>query len=158
MSCLLPHCSCIQSAIVDFHTFCLTLMPGQFEIREAMALKKPMVLVHESDTRFGAFDFEGERNAAPKDLQSLLDQHEPLPFRRRGFERDGMLAAVIQAVGFKDLLESAQKAKSSSQTAKLTVALPVGAKNHFFLSHAQATGKCTLSVSIEIRSGPLQFT
>ena len=150
MSCLLPHCSCIQSAIVDFHTFCLTLMPGQFEIREAMALKKPMVLVHESDTRFGAFDFEGERNAAPKDLQSLLDHHEPLPFRRRGFERDGMLAAVIQAVGFKDLLESAQKAKSSSQTAKLTVALPVGAKNHFFLSHAQATGKCTLSVSIEI--------
>jgi hypothetical protein len=126
-------------------------MQGQFEIREAMALKKPMVLVHESDTRFGAFDFEGERNAAPKDLQSLLDQHEPLPFRRRGFERDGMLSALVQAVGFKDLLESAKKGVSFAQTAKLGVALPVaypvGAKMHFFLSHAQATGKCTLSVS-----------
>jgi hypothetical protein len=99
-------------------------MQGQFEIREAMALKKPMVLVHESDTRFGAFDLEGERNAAPKDLQSLLDHHEPLPFRRRGFERDGMLSALIEVVGFKDLLESAQKEKSSAQTAKLAVALP----------------------------------
>jgi hypothetical protein len=125
-------------------------MSGQFEIREAIALKKPMVLVHESDTRFGAFDFEGERNAAPKDLQSLLDQHEPLPFRRRGFERDGMLAAVIQAVGFKDLQETAQKGASLAQTPKLAVALPVGAKHHFFLSHAQASGKCTLSVSLEI--------
>ena len=133
-------------SILDFYNLYLNLnlMQGQFEIREAMALKKPMVLVHESDTRFGAFDFEGERNAAPKDLQSLLDHHEPLPFRRRGFERDGMLAAVIQAVGFKDLLESAQKEVSSSQKAKLAVALPAGAKIHFFLSHAQATGKCTL--------------
>jgi hypothetical protein len=71
-----------------------------------------------------------------------------------------MLSAVIQAVGFKDLLESAQKEKSSSQTAKLGVALPVGAKMHFFLSHAQATGKCTLSISIDIVyiwSGPLQL-
>ena len=131
-------------------------MPGQFEIREAIALKKPMVLVHESDTRFGAFDFEGERNAAPNDLQSLLDQNEPLPFRRRGFERDGMLAALIQAVGFTDLLESAQKGVSMAQTAKLGVALPVGAKMHFFLSHAQATGKCTLSVSIDIWSDSTQ--
>ena len=26
----------------------------QFEIREAMALKKPMMLIHESDPRFGS--------------------------------------------------------------------------------------------------------
>jgi hypothetical protein len=45
------------------------------------------------------------------------------------------------------------------QKAKLAVAaLPVGAKRHFFLSHAQATGKCTFGVSVKIWSNLLQLT
>ena len=45
----------------------------------------------ESDALFGSFDFRAAHAAAPADLQELLDQHESLPFRRRGYERDGML-------------------------------------------------------------------
>ena len=41
-----------------------------------MALHKPMVLVHESDPRFGAFDFRTARENAPPDLQDMLDNHE----------------------------------------------------------------------------------
>eukprot|EP00935_MAST-01C_sp_MAST-1C-sp1_P000692 g692.t1 len=72
----------------------------QLEIRQAMALKKPIVLlhgegprlwellraavlVHESDARYGSFDFRAAHAAAPADLQLLLDNTESLPFRRR---------------------------------------------------------------------------
>ena len=45
----------------------------------------------ESDARYGGFDFRAAREAAPADLRELLDNTESLPFRRRGYERDGML-------------------------------------------------------------------
>ena len=38
----------------------------------------------ESDARYGSFDFRAAHAEAPADLQALLDQHESLPFRRRG--------------------------------------------------------------------------
>ena len=99
----------------------------QLEIRHALALKKPVVLLHgesskhatrvcvpvpsfdrrllpvpllllplaplvsESDARYGGFDFRAAHEAAPADLRELLDNTESLPFRRRGYERDGML-------------------------------------------------------------------
>ena len=102
----------------------------QMEIRHALALKKPVVLLHgekseskrcartcacaftsdrrllfhfrrpcpprpsgraESDARYGGFDFRAAHEAAPADLRELLDNTESLPFRRRGYERDGML-------------------------------------------------------------------
>ena len=53
----------------------------------------------ESDARFGSFDFRAAHAAAPADLQELLDQHESLPFRRRGYERDGMLKTVVERAG-----------------------------------------------------------
>jgi hypothetical protein len=67
-----------------------------------------MVLVHESDPRFGAFDFRAAREKAPPDLQDILDNHESLPFRRRGYERDGMLQTLIEHAGFKALLQAAR--------------------------------------------------
>jgi hypothetical protein len=91
----------------------------QFEIREAIALKKPMVLVHESDPRFGAFDFQAARKKAPPDLQDMLDNHESLPFRRRGYERDGMLQTLIEHAGFKALLDAAQVLTSATELAKV---------------------------------------
>jgi hypothetical protein len=62
-----------------------------------------MVLIHESDARFGAYDFYKEQTNAPEDLKFLTDAHESLPFRRRGYERDAMLQSVIEHSGFKDL-------------------------------------------------------
>ena len=49
----------------------------------AMALTAAMLA--ESDPRFGGFDFRAAHEEAPADLQALLDQHESLPFRRRGY-------------------------------------------------------------------------
>jgi hypothetical protein len=86
----------------------------QFEIREAMALNKPLLLIHESDPRFGSFDFGKAGNTAPGDLKEMLDNHESLPFRRRGYERDGMLQSLIERAGFKSLLESARNASTAT--------------------------------------------
>ena len=48
-------------------------------------------MLAESDARYGGFDFRAAHAAAAPDLQQLLDSTESLPFRRRGYERDGML-------------------------------------------------------------------
>ncbi len=66
-----------------------------------------MVLIHEADPRFSCFDFRSAYEESPADLRELLDSHESLPFRRRGYERDGMLRTVIERVGFKDRLNGA---------------------------------------------------
>ena len=78
----------------------------QYEIREAIKLKKKLVLVHEpKGSGKSAFDFESERDTAPPDLQELLDNHESLAFRRRGYERDALLQAVIKRGGFEKLYD-----------------------------------------------------
>jgi hypothetical protein len=102
----------------------LIFLEGQLEIREALALHKPLVVVHESDPRFGAFDFRAAREGAPPDLQDMLDNHESLPFRRRGYERDGMLTTLIEHAGFKALLDGARTStmtKTASELAKVPV-------------------------------------
>ena len=53
----------------------------------------------ESDARFASFDFHAAHQAAPPDLQQLLDSTESLPFRRRGYERDGMLKTLVERAG-----------------------------------------------------------
>jgi hypothetical protein len=106
----------------------------QFEIREAMALKKPMLLIHESDPRFGSFDFGKEGSTAPADLKLMLDNHESLPFRRRGYERDGMLRSLIERAGFRELLESARNASTTASVELATVPQEIG---HFNLESFQ---------------------
>ena len=105
-----PFCASIMSIlqfcfsqITDSSAPCL---PGQFEIREAIAHRKPMVLIRkwnalllrsclthnlrrqpdadESDARHGAYDFYAEQLSAPPDLQHLTDENESMAFRRRG--------------------------------------------------------------------------
>ena len=70
--------------ILFLSTDILTRPYCQMEIRHAVALKKPIVLLHESDARYGGFDFRAAHEVAPPDLQELLDNNESLPFRRRG--------------------------------------------------------------------------
>ena len=106
----------------------------QFEIREAMALKKPMLLIHESDPRFGSFDFGKAGSTAPADLKLMLDNHESLPFRRRGYERDGMLQSLIERAGFRELLESARNASTTALVELATVPQEIG---HFDLESFQ---------------------
>ena len=53
----------------------------------------------ESDARFGGFDFRAAHAEADADLRELLDNTESLPFRRRGYERDGMLKTVVEHAG-----------------------------------------------------------
>jgi hypothetical protein len=106
----------------------------QFEIREAMALKKPMLLIHESDPRFGSFDFGKAGSTAPADLKDMLDNHESLPFRRRGYERDGMLQSLIERAGFRELLESARSASTTASVELATVPQEIG---HFDLESFQ---------------------
>jgi hypothetical protein len=106
----------------------------QFEIREAMALNKPMLLIHESDPRFRSFDFGKAGSTAPADLKEMLDNHESLPFRRRGYERDGMLQSLIERAGFKELLESARNASTTALVELATVPQEIG---HFDLESFQ---------------------
>ena len=63
------------------------------------SLVRPCQQNPESDARYGSFDFRAAHATAPADLQELLDQHESLPFRRRGYERDGMLKTVVEHAG-----------------------------------------------------------
>jgi hypothetical protein len=92
---------------------------GQFETKEALVLWKPLVLVHESGPRFGAFDFRAAREGAPPDLQDMLNNHESLPFRRRGYERDCMLTTLIEHAGFKTLLDGARSSAAANELAKV---------------------------------------
>eukprot|EP00935_MAST-01C_sp_MAST-1C-sp1_P002370 g2370.t1 len=103
----------------------------QMEIRHALALKKPIVLLHESDARHGGYDFRAAHAAAPTDLRLLLDNNESLPFRRRGYERDGMLKTLVERAGFAQLYASAQEGAGSSQGDGLAM-LPA-AVSHFAL-------------------------
>ena len=105
----------------------------------------------ESDARYGSFDFRAAHAEADADLQQLLDGNESLvsctshngyspltshcvslyqPFRRRGYERDGMLKTLISNVGFTELLEASRSA--TGLKADKLAAVP-SAVSHFAL-------------------------
>ena len=50
----------------------------------------PVPVPAESDARHGSFDFRAAHEQTDADLRELLDNTESLPFRRRGYERDGV--------------------------------------------------------------------
>ncbi len=60
-------------------------------------------------------DFYKEQMAAPDDLKHLTDYHESMPFRRRGYERDALLQAVIDKAGYTDLVESEEAVPGQKQ-------------------------------------------
>ena len=74
--------------------FCL------YEISTALDLEKKLMLMHETDGRHGAFDFGADEvKHAPPGIGSLLLNNESLPWRRRRFEQDAILAELIKASG-----------------------------------------------------------
>ena len=72
------------SAGVLTRPFCL------FEIQTALGFQKRIMLMHETDSRHGAFDF-AEAEGAPAAIAEMLATHESLPWRRRRFEQDAIL-------------------------------------------------------------------
>eukprot|EP00935_MAST-01C_sp_MAST-1C-sp1_P002035 g2035.t1 len=81
----------MRQGIIDSGAFIVFLSAGilsrpfcQFEIREAVAHKKLIVLIREFIIVASFYDFYAEQQAAPADLRFLTDEIESLPFRRRG--------------------------------------------------------------------------
>eukprot|EP00935_MAST-01C_sp_MAST-1C-sp1_P000028 g28.t1 len=114
----------MRRGIINSGAFILFLSAGvlsrpfcgcQFEIRTAIAHKKTIVLIHESDARHGAYDFYAEQLAAPDDLKYLTDLHESMAFRRRGYERDALLSAVVERAGFGGLVQQREGAQEQKQ-------------------------------------------
>jgi hypothetical protein len=79
----------------------------------------PPHLPPQLDPRFGAFDFAAAYSTAPDDLKTMISNHESLPFRRRGYERDGMLHTLIEQAGFKALLEGARAPVTTTKPKEL---------------------------------------
>ena len=63
----------------------------QYELEIAAAAKKSMLLIHEMDSRHHPFDFQNEVAAAPKWIQELIENHESLPWQRRGYLREAQI-------------------------------------------------------------------
>merc|ERR1712151_270487 len=67
----------------------------QMQIRESMAHRKIILLLHEEDASRGAFNFTKELAEAPEDIRELVKSIESLPWRRRRHERDAVLKEII---------------------------------------------------------------
>ena len=57
-----------------------------------------MIVIAEIDILAGAFDFAETKDALPE-IASLTLTHESLPWRRRKFEQDAILAELIKSSG-----------------------------------------------------------
>jgi hypothetical protein len=77
----------------------------QMEVREAVRLCKPFVVIHETDGRhgaklneYGSFDFKYVLERAPQDLVPVLNNHEAIRYERRGAHRKVMLDDIIAKI------------------------------------------------------------
>ena len=101
----------------------------RFEVGEALKHGKQILLIHESDDRHHPFDFASEVGKAPTWLQEIIQNHESLPWRRRGFERDAVVDQLIARARFPAPTEEteeavAPEAESSSSAATSGTAPP----------------------------------
>eukprot|EP00935_MAST-01C_sp_MAST-1C-sp1_P000185 g185.t1 len=85
----------------------------QYELRTAIELGKKIVLVHETESVHGRFEFAAEKATAPADLAKVLDDHESIAYRRRDHEREAMLQKVVSISGYKRLLDQAKEQAST---------------------------------------------
>ena len=76
----------MQAGVASSHVFLLFLSEGVltrpfclFEIETALSMSKKVMLMHETDSRHGAFDFaSNEIKQAPESISSLFQSHESL--------------------------------------------------------------------------------
>jgi len=94
----------MQKGVRESVVFMLFLTDGaltrpfvQMEVRTALSINKPILMMMEKDPRHGApkefYDFVRQ---APDDLKWLFERHEVMDYRRRGFEADAMFEEVIR--------------------------------------------------------------
>merc|ERR1719161_2027848 len=72
----------------------------QLEIGEAVKCGRPVLLMHEADERHHPFNFGTELEEAPSWMRDVIESHESIPWRRRNFERKGVLDMLITTAGF----------------------------------------------------------
>jgi hypothetical protein len=96
----------MTAGIKDSANFVLFLTEGVFsrpfvllEIRTALKNKKRIILLHESDSRFGVFNFSDD--SIPEEFKSLLSDNESIPYRRRAWEKDAMFEALTNFAQYK---------------------------------------------------------
>ena len=108
----------------------------RFEVGEALKNKKGILLLHESDGRHQPFNFATEVEQAPGWLQEVVANHESLPWRRRGFERD---AIIDQLVARANLVaptgEGQQEKEEEKEAAAPPPSVPIGASLPLSLIH-----------------------
>ena len=67
--------------------------------RAVVELKRPVILVHESDTsRVGYESLPVLRAQAPSDLEAVFDAVESEPFQRRAHLREPMVNAIVERI------------------------------------------------------------
>ena len=73
-----PYVQVIANHLLDLLLICCSHSPRQFELRTAIELGKKIVLVHETESAHGKFDFASEKAATPDDLRFVLDGESSL--------------------------------------------------------------------------------
>jgi len=87
------------TAVLCFLTSSTLLRPYVLlELRCALAVKKPLVLVHEPDARWGGAELSDILDTAPDDLTQWLASAPVVPHRRLAAERLLMMGDVFKAV------------------------------------------------------------
>ena len=112
------------------------------ECRAALAIKKPIVIVHEPDSRWGGAELAEIQDSAPEDLAAMLDTVPIVQHRRKPEERRLMMADVFRAVRsqggvFHALISISAHASLLAEVAQLRDAL--AAEKELVLELGQST-------------------
>jgi len=83
----------------------------RLELRTARYLKKPIIMIHETDERVSGFArFEDYFKSAPTDLVGMIEEVTSRPLRRKGYEQE----ALVQDL-FKEVHLDLKKAEAAKQ-------------------------------------------
>ena len=112
------------------------------ECRAALAIRKPIIVVHEPDARWGGAELSEIQDSAPEDLAAMLDTAPVVQHRRKPDERRLMMADIFRAVRnqggvFHALISISAHASLLAEVAQLREAL--AAEKELVLELGQST-------------------
>lgn len=88
----------IVISIIPYPVFFIVSVQHQTDLAVSGLHPCCVIIIAENGVLAGAFDF-AETNDAPPEVASLTLTHESLPWRRRKFEQDAILAELIKISG-----------------------------------------------------------